>query len=45
MPHWFLERVGRNWYRAKRRYFRIKHGNEARMNQGLRNLLAEIGCG
>ena len=45
MPFWFMERVGKNWYRAKRRYYRIKRGNEARMNQGLKSLLAQIGCG
>lgn len=45
MPGWFMERVARNWYLAKRRYWRIKRGNEARLNRGLVTLLAQIGCG
>jgi hypothetical protein len=45
LPDWFMERVARNWYRAKRRYWRIKRGNESRLKRGLVNLLAQIGCG
>lgn len=44
MPDWWIEKVARSWYRAKRRYHRIKRGNEARKLEGIRRLLAEIGC-
>jgi hypothetical protein len=45
MPQWFVEKVARNWFRAKRRYFRLKRSNESRKQQGLLFLLREIGCG
>ena len=44
MPAWWVEKVAKNWHRAKLRYYRIKRGNEARKLEGMRRLLAEIGC-
>ena len=45
MPQWFVEKVARNWFRAKRRYFRVKRSNESRKQRVLLFLLREIGCG
>jgi len=44
MPDLWIEKVARGWYRAKRRYHRIKSGNEARKQERMRRLLAEIRC-
>ncbi len=44
MPDWWVQKVAKNWHRAKLRYYRIKRVNEARKLEGMRRLLAEIGC-